>query len=231
MSLSPVITEIMRISTYETRAWTFQERLLSRRRLYLTHWHAYFQCQEDLRCEGWDDLGARNSSNHRSLNPFAVNPLSDTGDLLSPPSPGKSAIPWREGFDIYVKLVHTYTQRKLSYPSDILNAFCGISAAIERLCGGTFICGLPKAILDLALLWTPSGPMTRRSSNILDSSQRETKFPTWSWAGWLGPVSYNWIGPVKPGWVGLAGYFEGLLSTTHEFWPDLFVSAVSWVRI
>ena len=223
MSLSPEIPDIMRISTYERRAWTLQERLLSRRCLYLTHWHAYFQCQENLKCEGWEGPIARNVSHHRALNP-----LSDLRKFLSAQSQGRRTLVWKEAFDIYVKLVHTYTRRQLSYPSDILNAFCGLSTVMEQLCRGPFTCGLPKAILDLALLWAPSGP---RNPNASDYPQRREKFPTWSWAGWAGPVSYNWIGPVKYGWVGQVGYFEGLLSTTHEFWPDWFVPAVRWVRI
>jgi hypothetical protein len=39
------LKDIIDLSAYEERAWTFQERLLSRRCLYLTDWQAYFSCQ------------------------------------------------------------------------------------------------------------------------------------------------------------------------------------------
>jgi hypothetical protein len=41
---SPEFEQLLTSSKYETRGWCLQERVLSRRCLYLTNWQAYFQC-------------------------------------------------------------------------------------------------------------------------------------------------------------------------------------------
>ncbi|RYP64819.1 hypothetical protein DL771_008599 [Monosporascus sp. 5C6A] len=37
---------VLGLTRYEKRAWTFQERLLCKRRLYLSDWQVYFQCDQ-----------------------------------------------------------------------------------------------------------------------------------------------------------------------------------------
>ncbi|KAF2473971.1 HET-domain-containing protein [Lindgomyces ingoldianus] len=115
--LAPDIDLAMDLSTYETRAWTYQERLLSTRCIYFTDWQVYLQCRSNLRSED------------------------------------------------------------------------GISAMMEESGGGTFQYGLPEAIFDLALLWIPTQPLKRLCPKY-DPSSCADYIPSWSWAGWLGPVEH-----------------------------------------
>jgi hypothetical protein len=75
---------------------------------------------------------------------------------------------------------------ELSYPSDILNAFAGISTAIQKYIGGELIAGCPSRYLDLVMLWNSTEPAVRRTPIGHGGSQ----FPSWAWAGWTGSVQY-----------------------------------------
>lgn len=56
--------------------------------------------------------------------------------------------------------------------------------------------GLPAAVFSHALLWTPAARLARRGAQLpsmsaLSMGQPDPKFPSWSWAGWDGPVEYR----------------------------------------
>lgn len=99
-------------------------------------------------------------------------------------------------FATYAKLVEKYTLRKLSYESDILNAFSGLFAVLNEYFQSDIISGLPASVLDLALLWAPAARLPRRGCKLLtmenfDLGQADRNFPSCSWAGWTGPVEYR----------------------------------------
>jgi len=117
----------MNESIYETRGWTFQERLLSRRCLYITRYQVYFNCVNWY----WDE----NQTSEKFNRPARVmknNLLSRLRfyDIPAGLAPSPDVI-----YEIYKELVEGYTSRALSYPSDVLNAFYGIGAVLEQLCG------------------------------------------------------------------------------------------------
>jgi hypothetical protein len=88
----------------------------------------------------------------------------------------------------YFDLVTEYTSREISYHGDILNAFAGFQSIYEYHCGGAFHFGLPDFLFDLALLWIPKTVLIRRDAFIMDKRWPDLKFPSWSWAGWVGQV-------------------------------------------
>jgi hypothetical protein len=55
----------------------------------------------------------------------------------------------------YSGVVEEYCYKNFTFANDILDAFAGIEAAMEELCGWTMIYGLPEQLLDRALLWEP----------------------------------------------------------------------------
>lgn len=181
----PTLSSALEDSTYRTRAWTFQEQLVSRRCLYFTKYQVYFHCVETF----WEEnikQGAfeRDFGHISSLNRIFINPLMLylSRCRINPGlAPSPNAV-----LTAYTKLVERYTARKLSDPGDILHAFAGLSAILEQLCGtgeiGTSLFGLLPSMLDLCLLWYPKSPPKRRLI--------ESKVPSWSWAGWEGDVQY-----------------------------------------
>jgi hypothetical protein len=155
-------------STSNTRAWTFQERLLSRRCIYLLPSQAYFQCRSEIwsedRLEPYDGL--------HLLNP--------TINMVK-----KDGVEHVRFFDMYLQLAYEYLSKQLTDPSDIVNAFSGILEHIGKRCGWHFVHCLPIQLFDAALMWCHVDQKPRRR---LNGCQTE---PSWSWTGWFGRMSYE----------------------------------------
>jgi hypothetical protein len=95
--------------------------------------------------------------------------------------------------DRYEKHVSEYTQANLTFDCDILNAFAGIQAEYEAMSGFEFCWGLPLHGFDRALLWKFNHDAQRDSlkRRSMKSGSQGCPFPSWSWAGWIGPIRYD----------------------------------------
>ncbi|KAF2457619.1 hypothetical protein BDY21DRAFT_344350 [Lineolata rhizophorae] len=89
-------------------------------------------------------------------------------------------------FEQYTNLVEEYTMRQMSYQTDILDAFTGVLNSLRNSFRGAFVFGLPITELDAALIWEPDGRLERRTH----PENGEPIFPSWSWAGWIGKVTW-----------------------------------------
>lgn len=177
---------------YNTRAWTYQERLLSNRSIIFLKEQVYFRCKKHLVCEdraGSDDLTFY------------------TLETIRTQSAGLKARAERQGnyspfeeFQWYERIIVEYTSKRMGFPDDIINAFTGVQTELQHMFGWTFIAGLPESLADLALLWTPVTKIKRR----LTSSHQ----PSWSWSGWVGAVRYADL--VRPGSRPLGSLFRSL---------------------
>ncbi|KAK1998326.1 HET-domain-containing protein [Colletotrichum falcatum] len=165
----------IRASEWNERAWTFQERLLSRRCLIFTNGRVYFQCRStgmsedifgDQRGAGWSlDLVDAPLQMFRQLDNRSI---------------------W-----VYMKCVTLYTERKLTQAKDIQAAFSGMANLMEgRMCA-PFIHGLPSSHFDLALLWEPVKSSRRRVVKETPENASIPDFPSWSWTGWVGEAQYK----------------------------------------
>jgi hypothetical protein len=96
----------------------------------------------------------------------------------------------RVPFQIYGDCVDAYTARNLTFPTDILNGFAGLMSFLSDKFHWKFCWGLPDDNFGLALLWMSSGTARRDARDA-----RGRTFPSWSWAGWLGTVSYYGFRP------------------------------------
>ena len=183
-TMAPIFGAILENSLYETRGWTLQERILSQRCLFMTHHGVTFNCPLE-----WRDRKGR----------FNLQEELNTVPFLHSSSKALPELSWTTHFRAYADLVKQYTSRNLSHSTDSLNAFSGILHLFQAALGGEMISGLPEAYLDVALLWLPSGPVTRNEN-----------FPSWTWAGWTGPCSYR--GPPA-----VQGYVHLIDSKVEEF--------------
>jgi len=158
----PDSTEEVRRSIWATRAWTYQEGLLSKRRLVFTASQAYFQCMKSYH---WEALDAP-SETTRDFGFYRVFPEDGIG---------------REPRDI-VRRLNEYAARQLSFESDTLNAILGIfqpyqARKVYHLWGVPFLAESDRLERNfaLALGW---------STRVPGNAKRQTGFPTWSWVGW-----------------------------------------------
>jgi hypothetical protein len=152
----------IRNSTWNTRGWTFQERLLSPRTLIFTERRMFFQCRRTARSVDviTEDENAGWSMEFR-----------DSPSLMLEKLPGQPLLVYKESLQLYMK-------RKLTFAKDILAAFTGIGNLVCDALGGSLVYGLPSSHFDWALLWEPQDAAARRPQ------VEHEKFPSWSWCGW-----------------------------------------------
>ena len=173
-------------SVWNMRAWTFQERLLSRRLIVFTHGQMIWHCRKMI-CR--EDMSVQDSGvPYPPLQWLSLKPQHmgvDTGSKWIDGSTeitryGATRLVRSAVFAEYTRVTEEYTHREISYESDVLNAFAGLLHIFSRFFRCKTLLGLPEGLLDVALLWKPTRQLQRRSG-----------FPSWSWAGWVGRVAYD----------------------------------------
>jgi hypothetical protein len=165
--INPFSYQSIDYSPWNTRGWTYQERMLSRRHLVFCDEHIFLSCFYNTE---EDDL----VNSECSFSPDAPN--FEKG--LRVGTDGNPLYRYKE----YVK---EYTGRTLSFPQDILKAFAGIENVLARQLKTGFLLGLPESSFLETLLWHPAGHLTARD--------KSTGMPSWSWAGWDGCVTYDHV--------------------------------------
>jgi hypothetical protein len=157
----------------ETRAWTLQEHLLSRRILRFSAHELVWICRTNHLCE----CLSGNVMDKEALRPLCLTALRKPGDV-SWLGQRKTHAPM-----VWAETVSTFTQRSISRESDRLPAISGIAAAFSEATSFEYIGGIWKELLPGCLFWKVAANNTSR----LDCSYA----PTWSWASVIGAVELN----------------------------------------
>lgn len=130
----------LRQSRWMTWAWTMQERLLATRKLIFTETQVFFECRfgffmEEMVLEG----ALRQEFTHDPISPSKeYNPIKKTyepedGYNFAQVNPNLlDRLQPEMLFRHYGPLVEAYTARKMSFRSDVLNAFSGILSAMAH---------------------------------------------------------------------------------------------------
>jgi hypothetical protein len=112
---------------------------------------------------------------------------------------------WQDLIEELKKHLETYTLRKLSYPTDSLNAFRGILNHYSHYSNGknlSSIFGLPVIMSSYSTLIASLAYSIciwhHRSNSESTVGKRIQQLPSWTWAGWEGVVRLDTI-PVKWG--------------------------------
>ncbi|CAF3655753.1 unnamed protein product [Fusarium graminearum] len=150
---------------WDTRGWTLQEKLLSRRLLVFGEKYVSFHCRHGILREDMPAAHAGKDAGPPSI-PCLSMPPNNHAPRTAKTWNGVPVLLRSPFFSEYAKLLEQYTSRDMTESSDILD-------------GGRTLYGLPEEFLDLALLWQPPAAagtyLTKRSNDVLLS---------WSWAGW-----------------------------------------------
>jgi hypothetical protein len=164
-------------SIWDTRGWTLQERLLSRRSILFGSSSITMQCNSEFFHDSIPiNLGATGVKTW----------LGD--DYFREDGSGINLDEEEWDFKNWDALVSVYSGRQLSYESDALNACRGSLNRITLKTGVEFCFGLPKSDFLRALLWKP------HHEHVL---QRRRTFPSWSWLGWSGRAECAyWVGDM-----------------------------------
>lgn len=129
-------------SQWDSRAWTFQERMLSRRCLLFVNGRVYFQCRRSTFCEDME----------------LPSPRGWSLDSIDMPT----RIFREKPFVQFTSAVELYTRRELTNPVDILDAFAGVQQVLEKRLHTTIYYGLFEVLMDSSLIWESSKKVVRR---------------------------------------------------------------------
>ena len=166
-------------SRWDTRAWTFQEKLFSRRRLFVMREQIYWECEDDSWCEESCFEKCFSEPNNRGrcswlqcsnqfLSTFLNIQLVSQGmDMVNPLD-----------YEYFSSLVHNFSIRYLSFEEDAPRAFASLFKTMSYHSGVHFWYGVPTAIFDLGIWWHGSQVVSREIANL----------PSWSWLAWKGAI-------------------------------------------
>ncbi|KAF8850096.1 HET-domain-containing protein [Acephala macrosclerotiorum] len=170
-------------SYWITRAWTFQEYLLSSRKLVFRPDQIYFACPHDVCSE--------------SIAANIHGPCIWTGKFRRTHL-GFGIGSERDQYgswELYRELVSRYTPKSLSVLSDVEDAFGALSAVLstDYFASSPFKFGIPMSQLDRGLLWKRCNGCSSCSNGSKGLLPRvsDEGFPTWSWMGWIGHILYS----------------------------------------
>lgn len=186
---------LIKSSKWSSRAWTYQEGLLSLRRLVFTDQQVYFECHGMYCCESMDfpllDLHTKNRQSFKKL--FC----GGEGIGYFPKGIGRS--PWE-----VIERIEEYSLLSVNLrdQSDILEGILGILSAFERgtlnlrhHAGIPLLPPSPKVVGISRDNWTSAmGFFSGLCWNLKTPSTKRDGFPSWSWTGWEEPV-VEWGAP------------------------------------
>jgi Heterokaryon incompatibility protein (HET) len=209
VTILPTLDQQIRKSRWRYRGWTLQEALLSPRCLFFSCDQVYFQCNIIQCCESLDDSSnpvfpvkgdsqASRIGLREKLATVSIMEDYPTGSFINPfttlENKDSRATTDTTLFDqlfLYDHLLEQYSGRELSHDSDAINAFAAILQKFQQKSGSEVFWGVPTAAMPWTLLWEEESYCNRR----------RPEFPSWSWAGWQGPLFCGHYSYQKPGTI------------------------------
>ncbi|KAK3322824.1 heterokaryon incompatibility protein-domain-containing protein [Apodospora peruviana] len=173
------LDSFLETTPWNTRAWCYQEKVLSHRAIIFTSNGIYMQCQQGTyNASTGVQLTARGSPSQQQPpdNPTLTR-YNTIGGMLS--------VPPNRDLESYLSAVEYYSARKLTSQSDKLNAFQGIFQRFRGSLDGkssAFLYGMPVDGFDQVVCF--------RLGKHSPQSRNKT-FPSWSWLGWDEPVTFD----------------------------------------
>lgn len=169
-----MVAHALRGEVWDTRGWTYQEKVLSSRQLVFTEHEVFYKCLGGEKGE--------ESCHQSNVVEFTRDSFFSWGELLS-------VAHGRDAWQIYTDCIGVYSKRNFTFESDILNAFEGIVGYFRQKYDWTFCWGLPDDNFALSLLWKSPDAVRRQMDNF--------QIPSWSWAGWRGDIVYEDFRPKE----------------------------------
>ena len=159
-------------SKWASRAWTYQEGIMCQRYIIFTAEQIYWECGQAGYCEAVEE------------------PLKDFRDMNVQPSfsrvLGNSFMKGSDFDEVYFRLVSEYSKRQLTYGGDGLRAFSGLLRHLKVLFAVDFLFGIPNKTVPEFFLWNHQVQLGTSPSVC-----RRESIPSWTWAGWSGPVEFK----------------------------------------
>lgn len=153
-----------------TRGWTFEERILSRRRLLYSTKQLRWQCGKAQH----SNAGAA----EERFNEVAMKPMSEILRPAKAAGAKRPEDPLSHMGKQWSVVINEYTDRNLTMPGDKLLAVGGLATEFNHAFGDQYIAGMWKSQLFKSLQWNsaPSPP------ELVKPRPKGYRAPSWSWA-------------------------------------------------
>lgn len=172
---TPVDDDELTTRSYQNRAWTYPEWLLSRRRIVFRPGSVEWMCQ----CASWKEHLMPHMRNDAAWR--AGVELNETpGHAL-----GRSASVWD-----FAYLTSMFNAKVLSVPTDAAKAFYPLQLMLQQVHPGGLNFGLSEFWFEVQLAWSSLGADMERRVADRRAYGPLCALPSWSWLGWQGPVTW-----------------------------------------
>jgi hypothetical protein len=149
-----------------SRAWVWQEMILSTRVLHYTQSELIWDCKTEVLSED-------------GLRPYSI---------LAMRLPRQLERCKKDPRFGWHNLLSTYTARQLTFETDRLPALSGISSRFQSLVGSSFAAGLWKCDLPFDLCWEADN---QAPGATIRPASSDKIAPSWSWASVNGPIFFH----------------------------------------
>lgn len=192
--------KLLENAKWMTRAWTYQELLLSKRCIFFTSEEVFFYCAESAPRESIIESEPTKSP----WASFAPDSRSDRiGNAAIINNAAKNV---RELGSVFGAAVVEYSKRDLSYQEDALIAFDGLFNLLCYLLKTEGSFGCPNSMLLNCLTWLPRPqisitsefPVRRMVAPDNYSDVSLPFLPSWSWAAWRGKIKLTSVPYTYP---------------------------------
>lgn len=194
LSTGPDPIDETRKSRWWSRGWTFQEGIMSRRRLVFAEHQSFFECGGGCCMEALGGLELPGSPERLQYTSQSSKTLNSGFLERAQFRMARRRLPEATaGFDQFLTIARAYTKRTLTFDSDSLVAFAGVAHYLQRsepkvshLYGIPYMpsaldSGGDEGYIVYSLCWFHNGDSAPR---------RRAQFPSWTWAGWAGEVHW-----------------------------------------
>ncbi|KAK8872712.1 hypothetical protein PGQ11_003226 [Apiospora arundinis] len=195
------VQDIVDKSMWNQRGWTFQERLLSKRRLFITEYEVIFQCasatvEEEFTwdwnyqrlCRTANTSGRWIDESTYSLSPSELALLLMPGYVEEEQDHLKflneKFSPDKPSLYHYKRIAEDYSAHQLTFKSDKIHAFNGVANTMTAKFNSRMLFGVPERLLPRCLSWTC------KSSQV--GWEDLAAIPSWSWASCAYPIEFNY---------------------------------------
>uniref|UniRef100_A0A8H7TQ05 Heterokaryon incompatibility domain-containing protein n=1 Tax=Bionectria ochroleuca TaxID=29856 RepID=A0A8H7TQ05_BIOOC len=235
----------LQASTWNTRGWILQERLLSKRCIYFSADAFYFECNRGNSTEGgvnedYTSFFAGEIFDDREVQqrPKQDNPISDLAfmyDLEASPRLWKA---WGYIKNWYRCIASVNSpSSQTSSTALLVSLLYWTSWYCKTTLRALWFMDCPRASSS-TLLWTPAAKIPRRGQKLptqpsdTDIGQPDLRFPSWSWAGWDGPVDFRLFEAIKDASDRPLPLVRKFKLDGQDIYPDKWKKAVqAWLEI
>ncbi|KAL9636021.1 MAG: hypothetical protein Q9164_003095 [Protoblastenia rupestris] len=158
------------VPPWQTRAWTLQEKLLSPRCLLMGSRQMYWECLQASYCEETWFEHLPNGIEKTMVATYEPMESIFSWDLVRQPREQQTNY-YQNFHRCFADLLERYNDRKLTFESDVLNAFQGMLSILTGITEVEFLWGLPCSLFEQNLLWGTFGKSKRSLQDV----------PSWSW--------------------------------------------------